>query len=93
METKTIKSQNMIYGSQFTPLRHIVGAFIENRLEPVLKVLEKSIINEEDAIEILGVKNGTFFFEIQEKLKPTFGPSGSTLRWYNLSEILALLKD
>lgn len=88
--SEKMANQNLDYAIML-----VVEKSIEERLKPVIQVLEKSknaIIDREEAIEILDVSDSGFlYYHKHGMLNPYWVVDGSLKQWYKLSEVLALV--
>ena len=95
MHKKEVLSEKKINQNLDNAIMLVVEKSIEERLEPVIKVLEKckhAKIDREEAIEILDVSDSGFlYYHKHGMLNPFLDEDGSWKQWYKLSEVLALV--
>jgi len=95
MHKKEVLSEKKVNQNLDYAIMLVVEQSIEERLKPVIQVLEKSknaIIDREEAIEILDVsESGFLYYHKHGMLNPFLGADGSWKQWYKLSEVLALV--
>ena len=94
MHKNEVLSEKKINQNLDNAIMLVVEKTIEERLEPVIKVLEKSdpgLYSRELACQMLNVSDWGFNYYLEHGMITPTVRNGSLKTWYKLSDVLALV--